>query len=101
MTEPKTADQYEGEQDQEWTTWVALVPIDFYGVRAYNAGHPVPASAVGDDPDAGRWVPERLVQRVGAEPAPVEPTPATIDTAAHPGPAASPAEPLPDTTTEV
>jgi len=59
--QPTTADEYEADQLKEWTTYVARVPIDYYGVRAYNVGDPVPASAVGDDPAAGRWVLPDLV----------------------------------------
>lgn len=56
-----TADQYDDEQTREWTTYRALTAIDFHGVRAYNAGDPVPVSAV-DGPDA--WVFDDLVERV-------------------------------------
>lgn len=33
-------------QREEWGTYVALVPIDLNGVRAFNPGHPVPVSHV-------------------------------------------------------
>ncbi len=62
-TKRRTADEYEREQRQEWTTWVATVAIDYYGTRAYNPGDPVPASAVGDDPAAGRWVSPEWVSK--------------------------------------
>jgi hypothetical protein len=44
-----TAAQYAQAQQQEWSRFVALVPIDFYGQRAYNVGDPVPISAVEGD----------------------------------------------------
>jgi hypothetical protein len=90
--QPATADELEAAQAQEWTTFVARVPIDYYGQRAYNAGDPVPASAVGDDPAAGRWVPENLVDRSAApfagSPTVVDPTPPTIDPTAVAAPVA-------------
>ncbi len=79
-----TADAYEAEQLREWTTYRARVPIDYYGVRAYNGGDPVPVSAVEGDT---AWVYDDLVERVdGAqtfegsgtvvppEPPPIDPT---------------------------
>lgn len=95
---PTTAEEYAAAQAQEWTTYVARVPIDHYGIRAYNVGDPVPASAVGDDPAAGRWVPETFVDKVGKDvasfagsPTVVDPAPPTVDptTVAAP-PAATP-----------
>jgi hypothetical protein len=94
-----TASQYEQEQLREWTTYVAIVPIDYYGVRAYNTGDPVPASAV--DGDAA-WVFDDLVARVGDD-APayadsatvVPPEPPTVDPAAVAAPAASTPTPAP------
>lgn len=88
-----TASQYEAEQLREWTTYAAKVPIDYYGTRAYNAGDPVPVSAV-DGPDA--WVFDDLVRRIGDD-APafdgsatvVDPAPPTVDPAAVAAPAAS------------
>lgn len=84
--EPTTAEQYAAEQEKEWTTYVARVPIDFYGVRAYGKGEPVPASAVGSDTAAGRWVPEGLVEKVSGDTAAfadsqtvVDPAPPTVD----------------------
>lgn len=93
-----TADEYETAQAAEWSTYVATVPIDFYGVRAYNTGDPVPASAVGDDEASGRWVPEDFVRKISDE-APafagsttvVDPAPPTIDPNLTPAPAATPA----------
>jgi hypothetical protein len=84
--QPTTAEEYAAAQAAEWTTFVARVPIDYYGTRAYNAGDPVPASAVGDDPTAGRWIPEDFVDRVGGDvaafagsPTVVDPAPPTVD----------------------
>ena len=48
-----TADDLEAQQVKEYGTYVALVPIDFYGVRAFNTGDPVPVSAV---EGSGKWV---------------------------------------------
>jgi hypothetical protein len=87
-----TADQYEQAQIAEWTTYVALVPIDFYGTRAYNKGDPVPVSAV--DGDAG-WVRPEFVAREGtpyegsATVPPPEPPPIDESNLAAP-PASSP-----------
>ena len=33
-------------QEKEWGTYIAVVPIDIDGVRAFNAGHAVPFSHV-------------------------------------------------------
>lgn len=102
---PTTAAEYAQAQREEWTQYVAAFPIDYYGVRAYNAGDPVPASAVGDDPAQGRWVPEHLVQRLEGDAAPfegsqtvVDPAPPTVDEATVAAPVA--ASPTPITTTE-
>jgi hypothetical protein len=85
----KTADQYETEQQAEWSKYTAKVPIDFYGVRAYNPGDPVPASAV--DGDAA-WIPPELVDTSaayqGSQTVP-PPEPPTIDPTAVAAPAAS------------
>jgi hypothetical protein len=97
-----TADQYAAAQLREWNTYVAVVPIDYYGVRAYNAGDPVPVSAVdGDD----AWVYDDLVRRVGegspafAESATVvDPAPPTVDpTTVGAPPVSSPTPPTTDT----
>jgi hypothetical protein len=100
---PTTAEEYAQQQAEEWTTYVARVPIDYYGARAYGKGDPVPASAVGDDPDAGRWVPEHLVDRIGGDttafagsPTVVDPTPPTVD----PTPLAAPVAGTPTPITE-
>jgi hypothetical protein len=95
-SEATTAEQYAQQQEQEWTTYVARVPVDYYGQRAYNAGDPVPASAVGDDPTAGRWVPEALVETIGGDttaftgsPTVVDPAPPTVDPGAVGAPVAA------------
>lgn len=92
-SEPTTAEQYAAAQAAEWTTYVATTAIDFYGVRAYNAGDPVPVSAV--DGDSG-WVPEKAVRKITddqpafAESATVvEPTAPTINPSSMPAPAAA------------
>ena len=61
-----TATQYEQEQLREWTTYRAVAAIDYYGVRAYNAGDPVPVSAVEGD---SAWVYDDLVRRTDEAPA--------------------------------
>lgn len=101
--QPTTADDYAAAQAAEWTQFVAAYPIDYYGVRAYNPGDPVPASAVGNDPAAGRWVPEDLVGPPPSDGAPVEgsttvvdPGPPTID----PTTVAAPVASSPTATTE-
>jgi hypothetical protein len=43
---PTTAEEYRKAQATEWGTYVALVPIDIDGARAFNPGDPVPASHV-------------------------------------------------------
>lgn len=95
-----TADSYEKQQQQEWSKYVAKVPIDYYGVRAYNTGDPVPVSAVGDDPKAGKWVSPEFVDTradafAGSETV-VDPGPPTVDPATVAAPVAS----SPITTTE-
>lgn len=54
-----TADQYAADQAKEWTAYVAGVPIDYYGTRAYNTGDPVPRSAVEGD---GAWIDKAWVK---------------------------------------
>lgn len=100
--QPTTAEQYAAAQQAEWTTYVARVPIDYYGTRAYNAGDPVPASAVGGDPAAGRWVPEDLVRRISDDqpafaesPTVVDPTPPAVDPGTVAAPLAATPTPLP------
>lgn len=94
MATKKTADQYETEQQQEWSKYVAAVPIDFYGQRAYNTGDPVPVSAV--DGDAA-WIPNEWVDTSpayqGSQTVP-PPEPPTIDqTVTTVPPASSPSAP--------
>jgi hypothetical protein len=99
MTQPPTtAAEYEQQQRDEWTRYVAKVPVDYYGVRAYNVGDPVPASAVGDDPAAGRWVSPDFVddarQPFEGSGTVVPPEPPTIDPTAVAAPVvSSPADP--------
>jgi hypothetical protein len=63
MATKKTADQYETEQAAEYGKYTAIVPIDYFGLRAFNVGDPVPASSVdGDD----AWVPKDFVATSGA-----------------------------------
>jgi len=106
MTAPHgTADQYEQRQDEEWQRYVAVVPIDFYGMRAYNPGDPVPVSAVvesGDptgEPGAPwvrrEWVTEQAGAQVQSQTVP-SPEPPTIDPAAVAAPPAAAAAPPPD-----
>jgi hypothetical protein len=75
-----TASQYEQAQRDEWSRFVALVPIDFYGTRAYNPGDPVPVSAVEGDAawiDTS-WVSAREGSHVASATMP-PPEPPTID----------------------
>jgi hypothetical protein len=94
-----TADDYEAQQLKEWTTYVARVPIDHYGVRAYNAGDPVPLSAV-QGPDA--WIAEDFVDQQATafegSATVVDPAPPTIDPSAVGAPPVS--SPAPIVTTE-
>jgi hypothetical protein len=48
VSEPvgKSVEEYLAEQKAEWGKYVAAEPIFFDGVRAFNAGSPVPASHV-------------------------------------------------------
>jgi hypothetical protein len=92
--QPTTAEEYARAQAQEWTTYVARVPIDYYGVRAYGKGDPVPASAVATG-DSG-WVPEDLVDRISGDTAAytgsqtvVDPAPPTVDPTAVAAPVAT------------
>jgi hypothetical protein len=93
-----TADDYEARQLKEWTTYVARVAIDYYGVRAYNPGDPVPESAVGDDPGAGRWIsPEFVDEQATAfegSGTVVDPAPPTVDPATVAAPVASTPTPI-------
>lgn len=99
-----TAAQYQQAQQDEWSRFVALVPIDFYGTRAYNPGDPVPVSAVleGDsEPEPGRWIrSEWVAEREGeqvvasATSPPIEQPP--IDPATVAAPIGSAAAPPPD-----
>lgn len=49
MAEVMTAAQYREALGAEWGTYVATVPIDIDGVRAFNVGDPVPVSHVERD----------------------------------------------------
>lgn len=46
MADTITAAQYAEALGTEWGTYVAVGPIDINGVRAFNAGDPVPVSHV-------------------------------------------------------
>src|SRR5690349_5929699 len=90
-----TADDLEAAQVKEYGTYVATVPIDFYGERAFNTGDPVPVSAV--EGPAG-WVDPSFVAKTsgkrgtdaftGSATVP-PPEPPTIDPATVAAPAAS------------
>lgn len=54
-----TLEEYRAQQTQEWGVYVATAPIFIRGVRAFNAGDPVPESHV-----TGGLVPEDRVARV-------------------------------------
>jgi hypothetical protein len=102
MAKTKTTDEYERDQEREWRRFVAKVPIDFYGQRAYNVGDPVPVSAVeGDD----AWISPEFVDDKGTafvgSPTVVPAEPPTIDpTAVGAPPVSSPVDPTTITTTE-
>lgn len=99
MSAPRSADDYEAQQIQEWTQYVALVPIDFYGMRAYNAGDPVPASAV--DGAAGwvrrEWVAGQGEQTAGLSATSPPPTPPVVDDTGLAAPKAASPAPVPST----
>lgn len=42
----QSLEEYRKAQEAEWGTYVATVPIDIHGGRAFNAGDPVPVSHV-------------------------------------------------------
>lgn len=46
MSAPLTADQYRQALVDEYSTYVAVAPIDVDGARAFNVGDPVPVSHV-------------------------------------------------------
>jgi hypothetical protein len=94
MSQPHgTASEYEQAQRDEWSRFVAIVPIDYYGVRAYNPGDPVPVSAVEGD---GAWINREWVDEgeaftgstTGSATVPA-PEPPTVDPASVAAPAAS------------
>jgi hypothetical protein len=90
-----STDQYETEQQREWSQYTARVAIDFYGTRAYNRGDPVPVSAVEGD---SAWInPEYVDKRDAFEGSTtvVSPEPPTID----PTHVAAPAAASPDVIT--
>lgn len=59
-------------QQKEYGTYVAVEPIDYEGVRAYNVGDPVPVSNV----EKHGYLESNSVKKVEAEPA-KEASPAT------------------------
>lgn len=77
--QPVTAEDLRAAQVAEWNTYRAVAAIDFYGQRAYNAGHSVPVSAVKGEGPQG-WIDPRLVERIPDEPEPLPPPP-TVDLA--------------------
>jgi hypothetical protein len=82
---PTTIDEYLEAQRAEWGQYVATEAIDVDGVRAFNAGDPVPASHV-----AREVVPATAVRKV-EQPEPeqaVDLTPADPDVPAEPATAA-------------
>lgn len=91
--DPKTAEQLEQEQIDEWNTYVAIYPIDYYGSRAYNPDDGVPVSAVESH---GGWVPDRAVRKVERDAAApvVRPGVAAVTVVGEPVTATAPA---PDT----
>jgi hypothetical protein len=102
MTAPHgTATSYQEAQRAEWSKYVAAVPIDFYGTRAYNVGDPVPVSAVdGDD----AWIDQQWVTAQGdQQPTSATtppPEPPTIDPATVAAPPAAAAAPPPGSSTD-
>lgn len=48
MSEPTTVAELKAAQEAEYGTYVAAHPIFINGVRAFNAGDPVPVSHVKD-----------------------------------------------------
>lgn len=55
----QTVEDREKERLAEYSKWVALVPIDIYGARAFNPGDPVPVSHV----ERGVVQPHQVVSR--------------------------------------
>jgi hypothetical protein len=101
-----TAPQYAQAQQDEWSRYVAIVPLDYYGTRAYNVGDPVPLSAVVTDGDpTGElgapwvrrdWVTERSDEQVVTSQTAPPPGQPTIDPASVAAPQGAAAAPPPD-----
>jgi hypothetical protein len=60
-----TAEEYAAALKNEYSQFVARAAIYVGGARAFNPGHPVPASHVEANPE---WVTEGLVGPAGEEP---------------------------------
>ena len=46
MSDTSALDAALAAEREEWGTYVAAVPIDLNGIRAFNPGHPVPVGHV-------------------------------------------------------
>ena len=81
MSAPITAADLRKEQQAEWGAYVAVVPIDIAGARAFNVGDPVPATHVKDGvvaEDQVKTTASKAGQAAIANPAPsTGPTPVT------------------------
>ncbi len=94
----KTVEEYRAEQQAEYSTFKALLPIFHDGARAYNPGDPVPTSnvelhgyevgvqveRVGDTP-AAEPTTDASTQPVNAQPTPNQP-PQPVEAPATPAP---------------
>lgn len=54
----------DAERDKEYGQFVAVLPIDVGGHRAFNPGDPVPASTVKTHPE---WVDDKQVAKAGTK----------------------------------
>lgn len=64
---PATAEDLRDAQRKEYGTYVAVGPIDINGVRAFNAGDPVPVSHVEGGVLAGSDLVSKLTTKAGRE----------------------------------
>lgn len=62
MTAPMSREAYDKTLRDDYSVYVALVPIDIDGARAFNPGHAVPASHV-----ARGLVDASMVAKVGSK----------------------------------
>lgn len=85
----KTVEEYRAEQQAEYAQYRALLPITYDGVRAYNAGDPVPASNV----ELHGYEVGVQVERTDTGTAPAAPVPPTPQPDSQPAPQPALADP--------